>query len=200
MSDDLTARLAFVLEADALKTVLRRNPINRGERRENTAEHSWHLALMAVVLAPHADDPVDVGRVVTMLLVHDLVEIDAGDTFAYDEVGYETKVERELAAAERIFGLLPAEQGAELRALWDEFESNDTADARFARAVDRLQPLMLNHAARGGVWADAAITAERVRARNAPIADASGELWERAQALIDDAVANGWISSEPPVA
>lgn len=193
---DLDARLAFVLEIDALKSVLRRNSIRGGERRENTAEHSWHLALMAIVLAPHSDAPIDTGRVVAMLLVHDLVEIDAGDTFAYDDVGALTKAAREEAAADRIFAILPPPQAAELRTLWDEFESGTSADARFARAVDRLAPMLLNYENGGALWREHALTAARVRARNAGIADGSTALWAAVEGRIDDAERRGWFEPD----
>jgi putative hydrolase of HD superfamily len=193
MGERLDAQLAFLLEADRLKGVERRNRVLAGERRENTAEHSWHLALFGLVLAEHSDEPVDAGRVVRMLLLHDLVEIDAGDTFAYDVEAMATKVDRERAAADRIFGLLPADQGAVLRALWDEFEAAETADARFANAVDRLQPVLLNHAAQGASWQEHGVTAGRIREVNGRIAHASASLWAAAQVRIDDAVARGYV-------
>lgn len=185
---DLDARIAFLLEADALKRVERRNPIGDGSRRENTAEHSWHIALIAHVLAPHSNEPVDVARVVSMLLVHDIVEIDAGDTFVYDDAAREAKEALERRAAERLFASVP-----ELRALWDEFEADETPEARFAHAVDRLQPLLLNHATEGGTWEEYSIPAVRVRAYNAQIARGSADLWGVAQTLIDHAVDQGWL-------
>jgi putative hydrolase of HD superfamily len=185
---DLDGRLAFVLTADALKRVERRNPIGDGSRRENTAEHSWHIALMALVLAPHSNEPIDVARVVSMLLVHDVVEIDAGDTFVYDDAARASKEAVERRAADRLFSEVP-----ELRALWEEFEADETAEARFAHAVDRLQPLLLNHATEGGTWDEYAIPAARVRAYNAQIASGSTELWGVAQALIEHAVEKGWL-------
>jgi putative hydrolase of HD superfamily len=189
---ELAARLRFVLEADALKRVERRSSITGGRRLENSAEHSWHLALMALVLAPYAAEPIDVGRVVTMVLVHDLVEIDAGDAFVYDDAARAATDAAERAAADRLFGLYP--QGDALRACWEEFEANETADARFARALDRLQPLLLNHANRGEPWRRHGITADRVRAVNRVIDAASQDLWNAAQSLIDDAVAQGWLT------
>jgi putative hydrolase of HD superfamily len=189
--DRLAAQLAFLLEVDKLKQVERRTRITGGGRLENTAEHSWHLALFALVLAEHADEPVDVGRVLAMCVVHDIVEVDAGDTFAYDEAGEAEKAAREAAAADRLFGLLPPEQGAALRALWEEYEWGDTADARFAMAVDRLQPMLLNHANDGSSWREHGITADRVLHRNRMIADGSAALWAAAQARVADAVARG---------
>lgn len=192
-AEDLQARLAFLVEADALKSVLRRTRPVGSERMENSAEHSWHAALIAVVLAPYADEPVDVGHVVEILLVHDLVEIDAGDTFAYDDAGRETQAERERVAADRIFGLLPQDQGRALRALWDEFEERSTAEARFAHAMDRISAVLLNHANGGALWREHGLSAERVKERNAAVGDASAALWTELQARIDDAERRGWF-------
>lgn len=190
-SGDLGARLAFLLEADRLKTIERMTTLIDGSRRENTAEHSWHLALFALVLHGSADEPVDLLRVLTLVLVHDLVEIDAGDTFAYDDAGYATKAQREQTAADRLFGILPALDGAGLRAAWEEFEHGDTPEGRFARALDRLQPVLLNHARGGGPWREHGISEERVVARNAPIADGSRELWAEARRRIGELAADG---------
>jgi putative hydrolase of HD superfamily len=191
----LARQLAFLLEADRLKQVERQTAIIGGSRRENTAEHSWHLGLFALVLGEHADDDVDLARVVAMVLVHDLVEIDAGDTFAYDESGYETKAAREQAAADRLFGLLPEEQGRRLRELWEEHEAAETPDARFANALDRLQPVLLNHAAGADApWVRHGVTYEQIVRRNAPIAAGSEALWAEAHERIAEAVANGWVT------
>jgi putative hydrolase of HD superfamily len=189
----LADRIRFVVELDQLKQVLRRTVVTDGTRRENTAEHSWHVAMMALVLADTADEPVDPMRVARLLLVHDIVEIDAGDTFVYDTDGQNTKAARERAAAERLFGLLPDGQGDDLRACWFEFEDGTTTEARFARALDRLQPLLLNHASAGQAWREHGITADQVRAVNAAIEDGSPALWKLAQRLIDDAVTRGWL-------
>ena len=190
---DLAARLRFVLEADSLKTILRRNSITDGSRRENSGEHSWHLALMAIVLAPHSGTSIDVAAVVEMLIVHDLVEIDAGDAFVYDDAAREQKEELELRAADRLFALIPGDAGRRLRARWDEFEARETAESRFAHSVDRLAPLLLNHANRGELWAEYGITADRVVAYNAHIADGSPDLWTAARALRDDAIDQDWL-------
>lgn len=189
----LDLQLAFLLEADHLKQVERMTKILGATRRENSAEHSWHLALFALVLAEHTDDAVDVGRTITMLLLHDLVEIDAGDTFAYDEAAHETKERREREAADRLFGLLPDDQGRALRALWEEFEAGESPEARFANAVDRLQPLLLNHANGGGPWREHNISRARVVARNAPIGAGSTRLWSLAQLRIDEVHARGLL-------
>jgi putative hydrolase of HD superfamily len=195
----LEQQLAFLLEADRLKQIERQTDIIGGSRRENTAEHSWHLGLFAVVLAEHADEAVELARVLAMVLVHDLVEIDAGDTFAYDEAGYETKAAREQAAADRLFGILPEGQGAELRALWEEHEAGVTADARFANALDRLQPVLLNHAAgTDAPWARHGITYEQIVRRNVVIADGSQALWAHAHERITQAVTEGWVAAERP--
>ncbi len=190
-SDALAARLRFVLELDALKQVFRRNYLADGSRREDSAEHSWHLAMLGLVLADHAGEPVDPARVAKMLLVHDIVEVDAGDVSVYDEVGRQGQAERELAAADRIFGLLPPAQRDDLRGAWNEFEHGTSAEARFARSVDRLAALLLNSASDGRAWREDGITADRVRARNAMIDEGAPELWDFAQRLIDDAVATG---------
>lgn len=196
-SERLRRQLAFCVEADKVKGVDRQNPITDGSRAENDAEHMWHLALMALFLAEHAGEPVDPARVVAMLLLHDLVEIDAGDVFVYDTAGREAAVEAEAAAADRIFGLLPDDQGRWARRLWDEFEARESADARFARALDRLQPLLQNATADGGGWAKHGITADRVRGINSVIADSSATLWDAARQVIDGAVAGGVLGPGP---
>jgi len=196
-AERLAQQLQFILEIDRLKDVLRRNLVTAGDRFENDAEHSWHLALMAVVLAEHANDDIDVGRVVRMLLVHDIVEIDAGDAFVYDDEARANKAGRERAAADRLFPLLPADQAAELRALWDEFEAHTTPEARFASAIDRLQPLLLNHATQGASWSKHAITADRVLGLNSTIGHGSASLWEHAQRMISDAVTQGYLEPGP---
>lgn len=177
-------QLAFLVDADRLKGVLRQTPLCDGSRRENSAEHSWHLALMAMVFAEHAGAGVDFTRVMRMLLVHDLVEIDAGDTFAYDTAANTDREARERMAAERIFGLLPANQRDELRALWDEFELQITPDARFAVAIDRLQPLLNNHHSRGGSWRAHGITRAQVLRRMEPIRTALPALWPTVEAIV----------------
>ena len=190
----LARQLAFLLEIDKLKRIERQTLITGNSRRENTAEHSWHLAVFAAVLAEWSNEPVDLGRVLLLCLAHDIVEIDAGDTFAYDVAGNESKVEREQAAADRLFGILPPDQREFFRALWDEYEEAATPESRFANAVDRLQPVMLNHASRDDApWVRHEVTLEQVLRRNSPIADGSTVLWQAAKERIDDVVAQGRI-------
>jgi putative hydrolases of HD superfamily len=187
------AQRQFLLEIDKLKRVLRRTYITGGERHENSAEHSWHLALMATTLVEYADELVDLNHVIRLLLFHDIVEIDAGDTFFFDDTGYADKAAREQRAADRIFGLLPPEQGAEFRALWDEFEARQTAEARFANALDRLIPLLLNYAGEGYAWRENGVTASLVLNRMGFIAEGSPALWQFVQELMADAVAKGYL-------
>jgi len=189
----LEQQIAFIVEIDKLKLVLRQTRLMDGSRRENDAEHCWHVALMAVVLAEHAGAHIDVPRVLKMLLIHDLVEIDAGDTFLYAAVDPAAIAARETRAAERIFGLLPPDQADELRVLWEEFEARDTAEAKFARALDRLEPLLQNHRNGGGTWVEHRITVEQVLAKKHLVADGSAALWAFAVALIDDSLSRGYL-------
>jgi putative hydrolases of HD superfamily len=195
-SSRLSQQLVFLAEADQLKRVLRRTSLIGGDRLENTAEHSWHFALMALTLAEHAPVSLDLTRVLKIALIHDLVEIDAGDSFVYDTAAMADKREREEAAAERIFGLLPGDQAREYRALWDEFEAQETPEAKFAAAVDRLCGMLPNYKNSGGSWVEHGVSAARVTERNAPIGAGAPALWEAAQGWIREAVEKGWISSE----
>jgi putative hydrolase of HD superfamily len=197
IGERLRQQLAFLVEADRLKTVLRRSPLAAADRRENDAEHSWHLALMAVVLAEYADEAVDVGRVVQLVVLHDLVEIYAGDTFLYDDAMAASQQERETAAAEVLFGMLPADQAGWLRGLWDEFEARKTPESRFAKAMDRLEPILLNWMARGGTWRAPGVTAPGIRQRTSVIGDASAALWDAGRALIDESERRGWARHGP---
>lgn len=181
------------MEIDKLKTIIRRSLLVDGSRLENTAEHSWHLAMLVLTLAPHAGEGVDPLHAMKLLLVHDIVEIDAGDTFAYDVAGHEDKEEREIAAAERIFGLLPDDQAVELRGLWDEYEARATPTAVFAYACDRLQPMLLNAASGGLSWKEHNIQQSQVKAFNAPVGDAAPEFWELALAVVAEAVDAGQL-------
>lgn len=193
MSLRLDQQIGFILELDTLKSVLRRSYLLNNTRRENSAEHSWHLSAMALVLAEHANADIDQFRVLKMLLVHDIVEIDSGDTYIYDTAGNDTKAVREQEAAQRIFGLLPDDQKLELTRLWQELEARETPEAKFAAALDRLMPLLHNYHTEGRSWREHGITKQQVLNLNRHIADGSQSLWEYAESLIDDAAAKGYL-------
>jgi len=188
--------MAFLAEADKLKNVTRRTPLTDGSRLENSAEHSWHLVLAAVALREYAAAPIDVLRVVELLAIHDLVEIDAGDTFAYDRAALATKAEREHAAADRVFGLLPPDLAARFHALWDEFEAWTTPESRFANALDRLQALVQNKEAGGGSWKTYNVTRSQVLSRMAPVEGAMPGVWPYVVAVIDEFCAAGAIVAD----
>jgi putative hydrolase of HD superfamily len=193
----LGRQIAFLREADQLKGVLRQSSILDGSRKENSAEHSWHLALMAQVLGGYAPPGTDLNRVTAMLLIHDLVEIDAGDLFVYADATAQAQQDAaEHAAAERIFALLPPVQGRELRGLWDEFEERRTPEARFARALDRLQPVLANYYLGGGTWQAHGVRAGQVLDKVALIADGSAALGDFARELIGSAVRQGFLSPD----
>jgi putative hydrolase of HD superfamily len=197
-AERLRRQVAFIVEVDRLKEVFRQTIVIHSRRAENSAEHSWHFALMVIVLAEHSNHrPLDVLRILKMVLIHDLVEIDAGDTFAYDVKNMADQHAREALAATRIFGLLPADQTAEFRALWDEFEEQKTPEARFAAACDRFHPMLLNCQTEGHAWQKHGITQDRVLARNAHVANGSTELWAYAVKMIDEAVALGHLARAP---
>lgn len=185
------------MELDRLKATLRQTTLIDGSRQENSAEHSWHLAMMALLLAEYSAEPVDLTRVLEMVLVHDVIEIDAGDTFCYDARANLDKDTRERMAAERLFGLLPADQGEALRGAWEEFEAGATAEARFAVALDRLQPLLQNCHAEGGTWRRHGITWSQVVRRMQPIQAAAPGLWAEVMRMLEDALAVGWIAVDP---
>ncbi|NJL91166.1 MAG: HD domain-containing protein [Coleofasciculaceae cyanobacterium SM2_1_6] len=190
----LAQQLQFIVEIDKLKNILRQNLITDASRRENSAEHSWHLAMMAIVLAEYAPPGVDLLRVIKMLLVHDLVEIDAGDTFCYDAQGNEDKNLRELQAADRLFGLLPPAQAPEIRAIWDEFEAQQTADAQFATVLDRLQPFLQNQQTQGGTWRIHNITPQQIKKRMAPIQAFAPALWQVIETGLQSSIQAGYIT------
>ena len=184
----------FFREIDKEKFIGRQTYLTDGARRENDAEHAWHMAIMTILLSEYANEEIDVLKTVTMLLIHDLVEIDAGDTYAYDEEGKKTQAAREAKAAERIYGLLPADQGAKLLALWREFEEQRTPEAKFARTMDCIQPLMLNDATDGKSWLEHGVKLSQVLERNARTADGSKELWDYAREhLIEPNVEKGHL-------
>ena len=192
----LDSQLRFLLEADRLKGVLRQSQLIDGSRRENSAEHSWHLALMSLVLGEYAPAGTDLGRVTAMTVIHDLVEIDAGDLFVYaDEPAQARQEAADRAAAERLFALLPASQAASFRALWDEFEERRTPEAKFARALDRLQPMLANFQLGGGTWAQHGVTADQVLTKVALIEDGSAALGAFARELISAAVSRGFLAA-----
>lgn len=192
-NDRLAQQIQFVVELDKLKAILRQTLLTDGSRRENSAEHSWHIALMAIVLAEYSPVELDLLRVVKLLLLHDVVEIDAGDTFCYDHQGNHSKADRELQAADRLFGLLPLDQASELRSLWDEFEAQATPEAQFAAALDRLQPLLNNQQTQGHSWQKHGIRRPQVKHRIAPMLVGAPELWHFADQLIDACVAAGYL-------
>lgn len=192
----LRQQMDFIVEIDKLKQVFRQNLLMDGSRRENDAEHSWHLAVMACLLEEYADEPVDLVRVLKMVLLHDLVEIDAGDTFCYDEEAGLDKAEREKAAAERIYTLLPEDQRDEYLALWQEFEERRTPEARFAICLDRLQPMLHNYLTQGGTWVKYRVPLTKVRERMEEVKAASTVLGDFLEELIADAVAQGFLKDE----
>jgi len=191
----LNNQLSFLIEIDKLKGVLRQSYLVNAEQRENSAEHSWHIAMMALILSEHSEEEVDLFRVVKMLLVHDIVEIDAGDTYCYDELGLSDQMVREKQAAERIFGLLPEDQAYEIFELWKEYERHDSPEAKFAAALDRLMPLLHNYHTGGKSWQEHGITREQVISRNAGIREGSEALWAYAKSIIDESVTKGYLAA-----
>lgn len=190
--DRLKKQLEFILEIDKMKKILRQTILTDYSRQENDAEHSWHISVMAMVLAEYADESVDISRVIRMTLVHDLIEIYAGDTFAYDAAGNQDKKARENAAADRLFAMLPADQGSEIRNLWEEFDRMESPDAIFAAALDRLQPLLHNFVTEGHTW-KRGVTSEQVRKRMAVIEKANPQLFEVVNTVIDESLEKGYL-------
>ena len=194
-AERLARQIAFLIECDRLKDIVRQTLNAHSGRPENDAEHSWALCLFVMTLSEHSNTPIDVLRVMKMLLIHDIVEIDAGDTFAYDTARLVDQHEREAAAATRLFGLLPDDQSTEFRALWDEFEDRQTADARFAHAIDRCQAMLLNCLSKGVTWSRHNVRLDQIRARNAPIGEGSAALWTHMSHLLDEAVQAGHVTA-----
>lgn len=195
MNERLKKQLDFMLELDKMKNIYRQTYVLHEDRKENDAEHSWHLAILAFMLEEYAAEPIDILKVIKMVLLHDVVEIDAGDTYLYDEEGYKSKAEREEKAAQRIFGLLPDDQRDEYYALWREFEDDITYESRFASILDRMQPLLLNYTKGGIAWKEHGVHKEQVLSRNRPYFDASQELAEVIGSVIEDATAKGWLKA-----
>ncbi|MBQ8960746.1 MAG: HD domain-containing protein [Ruminococcus sp.] len=193
MDQRLEKQLSFVLELDKMKSLYRQTYVLHEDRTENDAEHSWHLAVMAFLLAEYFPEPVDLLHVMKMVLLHDVVEIDAGDTYLYDEEGNRTKAAREEKAAQRLYGLLPQDQQQEMYSLWREFEEKKTPEARFAGVLDRVQPLLLNYTNNGRAWTEHGIAAEQVRERNTATVENSPVLGRLILSLIDDARSKGWL-------
>lgn len=193
----LEKQFDFCLEIDKEKFIGRQTYLSDASRKENDSEHAWHMAIMTLILSEYANDDIDVLKTISMLLIHDLVEIDAGDTYAYDEEGKKTQHAREVAAADRIFGLLPEDQKTKFRALWDEFESGDTPESRFARTMDRVQPMMLNAASGGISWKEHGVQLSQILERNGSTKDGSNTLWEHAlHHFIEPHVDKGCIKDE----
>ena len=189
----LKKQMEFIIEVDKLKDIIRQTNLTNGERKENDAEHSWHLALMAVFLSEYAKEPVDVLQVIKMVLIHDLVEIDAGDTYLYDEAGNGTKAAREQKAAERIFNILPGDQAEELFKLWQEFEDRKTPESKFANTLDRIQPVLLNDATEGRAWREHDVCIDQIMSTNEYTSQGSDVLLTYIQDVFEKNIENGNI-------
>ena len=192
-NERLQKQIAFIKEIDKVKNIFRQTYLADGTRKENDAEHSWHIALMAVLLKEYVSEDVDVAKVMTMVLIHDLVEIDAGDTYAYDSEGAKSKREREVKAADRIFGILPADQGMYFRELWEEFEAYETPDAKYAHLLDNFQPLLLNDASGGRSWNEHGVHKSQIYKRNEKVQETSQEIWNTIQEVVESHIAKGNI-------
>jgi putative hydrolase of HD superfamily len=189
--EQLQKQVDFIHEIDKVKYIQRKTRLFNSDRTENDAEHSWHLALMALVLSGHSNEAIDLFKVIKMLLIHDLVEIDAGDVFLYDTTINHTNTAAELAAARRIFGLLPQDQAEELILIWAEFEAGETAESKFARAMDRFEPLLQNRSNKGGTWKEFNVPYDKVIEKKSVIKKGSDLLWNYAKKLIDNSVEEG---------
>lgn len=192
----LEQQMKFILEIDKLKKIQRQSYLCDGSRKENDTEHSWHLAMMCLLLKEYAPEEIDVLKTMSMVLIHDIVEIDAGDTYAYDEKGYESKREREENAAERIFGLLPEEQAQELRNLWEEFEEGNSPESKFAVAMDKIQPMLLNDASEGRAWREHGVQISQILKRNEKTPKSVPKLWEYCEELLNENIQKGNIKAE----
>ncbi|OXB08069.1 HD domain-containing protein [Flavobacterium pectinovorum] len=190
-TEDLLNQIAFIKEIDKVKYIQRKTKLFNSDRNENDAEHSWHLALMTIVLAEHSNEPIDVLKVVKMVLIHDIVEIDSGDVFIYDSEKNHCNTDEERLAANRIFGLLPKNQAEELIAIWEEFEAGETNEAKFAKAMDRLEPLLQNTSNNGGTWKEFDVKYDKVYEKKSVIKEGSEIVWNYAESLINESVAKG---------
>lgn len=190
-TEDLLKQVNFIKEIDKLKYIQRKTKLFNSDRHENDAEHSWHLAIMTIVLAEHSNKPINVLKVLKMVLIHDIVEIDAGDTFIYDTLKNHTNTEQELIAAKRIFGLLPAEQAEEFISIWKEFEDGITDDAKFAKSMDRFEPLLQNASNNGGTWTEFNVPYQKVYDKKKPIKNGSTTIWNYADNLLNESVDKG---------
>lgn len=190
-TDKLLQQINFIKEIDKIKYIERKTKLFNSDRNENDAEHSWHLAMMTIVLAEHSDVPIDVLKVLKMVLIHDIVEIDAGDTFIYDTEKNHTNTDEERTAANRIFGMLPKEQADELISIWEEFENGETHEAKFARSMDRFEPLLQNASNNGGTWAEFGVSYDKVYEKKKDIKEGSSSLWSYAENLINESVDKG---------
>jgi len=195
-TDNLLKQISFIKEIDKIKYIQRKTKLINSDRPENDAEHSWHLAMMTIVLAEHADTPVDALKVLKMVLIHDIVEIDAGDTFIYDTTKSHSNTEQELKAARRIFGILPPEQANEMIDIWLEFENGLTAEAKFAKSMDRFEPLLQNTSNMGGTWKEFDVDYKKVYEKKVVIKDSSASIWEYAENLIDESVDKGILKKK----
>jgi putative hydrolase of HD superfamily len=190
-TDKLLQQINFIKEIDKIKYIERKTKLFNSDRNENDAEHSWHLAMMTIVLAEHSDVPIDVLKVLKMVLIHDIVEIDAGDTFIYDTEKNHTNTDEERTAANRIFGMLPKEQADELISIWEEFENGETHEAKFARSMDRFEPLLQNASNNGGTWTEFGVSYDKVYEKKKDIKEGSSSLWSYAENLINESVDKG---------
>lgn len=194
--ENLLKQVAFIKEIDKLKYIQRRTKLFHSDRCENDAEHSWHLAMMTLILAEHSDQPIDVLKVIKMVLLHDVVEIDAGDTFIYDATKSHTNTDEEWAAAKRIFGLLPTEQADEFMAIWREFEAGESNEAKFAKTMDRFEPLLQNVSNSGGTWREYGVPFQTVYSKKVAIKEGSTLLWNYAEKLLNESVEKGILRKE----
>ncbi len=196
VKENLLKDMDFIVELDRMKTILRQTSLINGDRKEDDAQHSWHISVMAMVLSEYANEEIDIFKVIKMLLIHDLVELYAGDTFCYDKKANQDKKERELAAADKVFGMLSGDKGQEMRALWDEFEEMETPEALFAASMDRLQPMLNNYKNGGGTWQKFDVPQSDIYKRISPVKESSDELWKFVEYMLEDAFKKGLINKK----